>query len=368
MKIALINNLYKPYQKGGAERIAEIMSNELTSLGHEIFIISTCPQIRNKDEEKNVYYLPSGYSNLNKHSYFYRLIWQITNLVNYQKFRAVSKILRVEKPDLVISHNLMGLGLLTPLAINNSGAKHIHILHDIQLLHPAGLMYYGQENILKSPAAKIYQKLSHFFFSLSKNKIIISPSSWLLNLHQQYGLFTDCPSFVVNNPVIYNLLVKEVSKEKIFSFVGQLEKHKGVDLFISLAPFFPDYKFILIGDGSLMSEIKKLNIVNLEILGRQSSEKVSEIIAKSKAVIIPSRCYENSPTVIYEAYAVKTPVIAANLGGIPELINKFGGLLFEPDNKDDLQKAITRFISYSTELKNITPDSNYSQNILTKIS
>lgn len=367
MKIALINNLYKPYQKGGAERIAEIMSNELASLGHEIFIISTCPQIRNKDEEKNVYYLPSGYSNLNKHSYFYRLIWQITNLVNYQKFRAVSKILRIEKPDLVISHNLMGLGLLTPLAINNSGAKHIHILHDIQLLHPAGLMYYGQENILKSPAAKIYQKLSHFFFSLSKNKIIISPSNWLLNLHQQYGLFTDCPSFVVNNPVIYNLLVKEVSKEKIFSFVGQLEKHKGVDLFISLAPFFPDYKFILIGDGTMITAIKEQKAANLEILGRQNSIMVSEIIAKSAAVIVPSRCYENSPTVIYEAYAVNTPAIAARLGGTPELISKFGGLLFTPDNLESLKETTSKFISDGAKLKNNIPAPNYSQSILKKI-
>jgi glycosyltransferase involved in cell wall biosynthesis len=369
MKIVLINNLYKPYQKGGAERITEIMHNELTTLGHEVIIISTCPKTRNiTTEEKNVYYLKSSYSNLNKHSYLFRLSWQIINLINVKKYLAINKILKKEQPTLVISHNLMGLGLLTPLAIYNNRAKHIHVLHDIQLLHPAGLMYFGQENILKSPAAKIYQSLSRYFFSLSKNKIIISPSNWLLELHKQQGLFLDCPSFVINNPLSATKIELPVTKEKTFSFIGQLEYHKGVDLFLAMAPLFPDYKFILVGDGSLMASITEQKINNLEILGRQSNESVSNIIAKSAAVIIPSRCYENSPTVIYEAYAVKTPAIAADLGGTTELINKFGGLLFKPNSVENLQQAMIRLLKEGVELKNIIPAPNYSQSILDKIS
>lgn len=368
MKIALINNLYKPYQKGGAERIAEIMTSELTALGHEVFIISTSPKNKSVNEEKNVYYLPSGYSNLNQHSCIFRLAWQIINLINTKKYLAIKKILAVEKPDLVISHNLMGLGLLTPLAIKQSGAKHIHILHDIQLLHPAGLMYFNQENILNSLAAKIYQSLSRYFFSFSNNKIVISPSQWLLNLHQEHNLFKDCSSFVIANPLLLKTNNRAVTKENIFSFIGQLEHHKGVDLFMAMVLLFPDYKFILVGDGSKMSEIAQKKINNLEIIGRQSNEEVSNIIAKSAAIIVPSRCYENSPTVIYEAYTVATPAIAANLGGIPELIDKFGGLLFEPDNQEDLQQKIIQFIKEGVELKKIISAPNYAQNILDKLS
>jgi glycosyltransferase involved in cell wall biosynthesis len=158
-----------------------------------------------------------------------------------------------------------------------------------------------------------------------------------------------------------------VSKEKVFSFVGQLEYHKGVDLFIDLAPLFPDYKFKLIGTGSLMAEFTNKKINNLEILGYQTSENVSKIIASSAAVIIPSRCYENSPTVIYEAYAVKTPTIAANLGGIPELINKFGGLLFTPDNLESLKEAVNTLIKDGVKLKENIPDPNYSQTVIDKI-
>ncbi len=366
MKIILINNLFEPYQKGGAERIVEITAKELKDLGHEVTIISTYPKGQRKieQEQAGVYYLASSYRNLADHSALFRLQWQLLNLINFKKYREVATIFKNTKADLIITHNLMGLGLLIPLAIYKNKAKHLHVLHDIQLLHPAGLMYYGQENILTSLGAKVYQKITQFLFSLSKNKIIISPSKWLLDLHQQHGLFASDKNFVISNPILKTSLPTDSNKEKVFTFVGQLEKHKGVDLFISVATFFPNYTFKLIGDGSLLETIKRQKINNLEILGRKSSEQVLEIFKSSAAVIIPSRCYENSPTVIYEAYSVGTPTIAANLGGIPELITKFGGLLFTPDNLESLKETINSAISQEIVLKNIPPDISYSEKLI----
>ena len=47
-------------------------------------------------------------------------------------------------------------------------------------------------------------------------------------------------------------------------------------------------------------------------------------------VVVPSLWYENSPNVILEAFAHRTPVIASNLGALPELvIDEKNGLLFE---------------------------------------
>lgn len=366
MKIIQLNNLYKPYQKGGAERIVEIIDTELNETRHVAKVISTRPSaVKEGEEISGDYYLPSSYSDLNKRSPLFKIGWHIANLFNYKKYQTILNILKEEKPDLVISHNLMGLGLLAPLAISQSGAKHIHIIHDIQLLHPSGLMYYGQESLIESYAARLYQAVARLLFSFSKNKIIISPSNWLLQLHKSHGLFKDDKSFVVSNPV---LVPKEVNKEKqkAFCFIGQLEKHKGVDLFIEAAKAFPDHKFTVIGDGSLSEIIKQEKIDNLEILGRQDSDKVSEILSSSLAVIVPSRCYENSPTVIYEAYAVNTPAIAANLGGIPELIERFGGLLFKPDSAQELIGTIGLFLVEGAPLKETPAQKNYSETILEK--
>lgn len=366
MKIGLINNLYKPYQKGGAERVVELLNNQLIDLGHSVFIISTRPKLKKDNEEINTYYLDSNYSELNQLSYLKRLLWQIYNLVNLKKYWQISKIFKKEKPDLVISHNLMGLGLLTPLAVKKSQARQIQVLHDIQLLHPSGLMYWGQERMIDSPLAKIYQHLIKLLFNLNNNLSIVSPSKWLLDLHSSHNLFKNNQKTIIPNPLPEASLITNRTKDsKDFIFIGQLEYHKGLDLFIKAATRFTDYNFLIIGDGSLKDKITES--ANLKILGRKTSEEVSELLNNSLAVIIPSRCYENSPTVIYEAAIAGTPVIAANLGGIPELTQRFGGLLFEPDNLDSLVMAITEFLEKGIEMKPLLPQENYAKIILNKL-
>jgi len=358
MKIGLINNLYKPYQKGGAERIVEILSNQLTDLGHSVFIVSTKPKTTKNNEESDVYYLSSSYSKLSQFSFTKSLLWQLTNLINIKKYRALTKIFRTEQPELVITNNLMGLGLLTPLAIKQAKAKHIHILHDIQLLHPSGLMYFDHENLINSLPAKIYQQIVKLLLG---KFIVVSPSKWLLNLHQTQGLFKNDQTKVIANPLVEKQNLTNKLPNKNFIFVGQLEEHKGLDLFVGAAARFLDYTFLVVGSGTL--EIKATP--NLKILGQKTSEEVSELLNNSLAAIIPSRCYENSPTVIYEAAAVKTPVIAANLGGIPELIEKFGGLLFEPGNLDSLVMTIEQFIEKGVTLKSQPAAKNYATEIIT---
>lgn len=362
MKIGLINNLYKPYQKGGAERIVEILNDQLQELGHTVFVITTQPGLKKDNEEKNTYYLPSSYSKLNEFSFARRLLWQIKNLVDIKKYHELRKIFGIEKPDLVITNNLMGLGLLTPLAIKKGGARHIHILHDIQLLHPSGLMYFGQEKIISSLFAKIYQAKVRFLFDRgNKGLAVVSPSNWLLSLHGSHNLFKDNKSQVIPNPFLKPEKIFPKNENRNFIFIGQLEKHKGLDLFVAAANRFTDYNFLVVGSGSF--EVKETS--NLKILGRKNSEEVSRLLSDSLAAIIPSRCYENSPTVIYEAASVNTPVIAANIGGIPELIERFGGLLFEPDNLDSLVMTIQQFLEHGAKL-NPQPEAknNYAQEIL----
>lgn len=362
MKIGLINNLYKPYQKGGAERIVEILNGQLQESDHTVFVITTQPKLKKDNEEKNTYYLSSNYSELNRFSFTRRLLWQIGNLVNIKKYHEIKEILRIEKPDLVITNNLMGLGLLTPLAIKKNGARHIHILHDIQLLHPSGLMYFGQEKMISSFFAKIYQAKTRFLFDCgNKGMIIVSPSNWLLDLHKSHGLFKNNRSQVIPNPFLKPEKILVKNENRNFIFIGQLEKHKGLDLFVAAANRFTDYNFLVVGSGSF--EIKETG--NLKILGRKTSDEVSQLLSDSLAAIIPSRCYENSPTVIYEAASVNTPVIAANIGGIPELIARFGGLLFEPDNLDSLVMTIEQFLEHGAKL-NPQPETknDYAQEIL----
>ena len=62
-------------------------------------------------------------------------------------------------------------------------------------------------------------------------------------------------------------------------------------------------------------------------------------MSESDYLIIPSLCYENAPMTIYEAHSAGLPVLAASIGGIPEIINK-NDKLFKAGDISDLKKYI----------------------------
>lgn len=365
MKILLLNNLFIPYQRGGAERIVELSAQEFKDAGHSVKIVCTYPKhARKKDTEReDVFYLPSNYYHLSEKSFVYRFFWQIINLFNFTQARRLQKILKQEKPDLIIAHNLMGLGGFIPKIIKKQGSKLILTLHDIQWLHPSGLLYFGEEKIIDILPAKIYQFLGKCLLkSGPQNTQIIAPSAWLLNLYQKRGFFKNQICTVIPNPLAINKNITQ-SRQKQFLFIGQAGHHKGLDLFLKAAASFPAYTFAVIGE-----HLEKSLSNNVKFLGRLSSLEVNTELAQSLALIVPSRCYENSPTVIYEAQQTETPVIAAALGGIPELIDRWGGLLFEPDNLNSLIETLNYFIKEGAPLKTPPLPPPYGEQVLNLVN
>jgi len=353
MKIAIINNLYKPYHKGGAERVCESLIKDLENAGHSCFVISTKPKDKTEiNNEPLTYYLPSEYYNLSNKSLPYRLLWQIANLFNFNQGQKLKNILLSEKPDLVITNNLMGIGLQTFRIIKKLGIKQQHILHDVQLFYPSGLIIFGQEKKANSLLAKTYQAIVKHI--IGSPDTVISPSQWLLREHLKRGYFKNSLKKVQPNPVKIEKaeIEKKENKEMIdFLFVGQLEKHKGIIFLINTFKQIDrdDIKLKIIGSGTLEKEIKELinNDNRFEFLSRKESSELAKELQKSDCLIVPSLCYENSPTIIYEAKNFGLPIIASDLGGIPELINRPQERLFKPGDKADLMIKIEEFTKKS---------------------
>ncbi len=341
MKICLLNNLYKPFSRGGAETVVEMMINDFRKENQEVFLITTKPKKAETPTKTDLktYYLNSSYYNLNKINTFFRFGWHIANILNWKRSKKIKKILIAEKPNLIITHNLLGLGFRIPKIIKKLGIEHHHFLHDIQLLHPSGLMFHGKEKVINSIPSKIYQTLNRKSFS-SVNKVI-SPSNWLLTEHRKRNFFPDSIKEIrpFNWP-IKSSNQKSLNKfpKKTFLFVGQIEKHKGIFLLINAFKKLtdPNVKLIIIGDGKELERAKKeANDTNIEFMGRRKYEEIEKIMQQSYCLIVPSLCYENSPTIIYGAQSYNLPVIAADIGGIPEIIGE-NDKLFEPNNEEDL--------------------------------
>ena len=142
-----------------------------------------------------------------------------------------------------------------------------------------------------------------------------------------------------------------------FGYVGPLARHKGahlpVEAFASLgldSQASLTYRGPVAGArasdsyGALVSErIAETKGANHE--GPFPNETVGEIMERLDVLIVPSTWYENTPTVIYEALASGTPVIATGHGGMRELVDAYrGGWLFPRGDVSALASLMKRLI------------------------
>lgn len=130
-----------------------------------------------------------------------------------------------------------------------------------------------------------------------------------------------------------------------FTYIGRLAAEKRPDLFIHAAKLISerigDAQFLLVGSGKMQSYLRELaSDLNLDSRIRFLGlvHDVNQVLATTTCLIVPSDT-EGTPRVIIEALASGTPVVATNVGGIPQLVDSTVGALVEPNNAHSLAHA-----------------------------
>ncbi len=364
MKIGVFSNYYPPTERGGAELVAQRVADELSRRGHQVFVLSTmpfsgwrslCPFLVENYIERVYRFFPLNLyhvSNAHKYPFFFRLLWHVIDLAGPIPRTLVRRLMAQEEPDIILTHNLKGLGVRASRFVQETGVKNIHTLHDVQLSIPSGLLTYGQEKgwLNEGWARRWYERLAKS--SIGSPDFIISPSQFLADFYHRRGFFKGIPLQIIPNPSpkrLDKLIASPMLSNPVrFFFVGQLEPHKGLLLLMeAIKPLEIPFELHIAGDGSLADQVFERAQQDPRIFfhGFISLEHIEKIMARSDAVVLPSLCYENSPTVIYESFQIGVPVIAARIGGIPERIRDGeNGLLFEPGNKEALTLVLRKFI------------------------
>ncbi len=359
MKIALLTNLYPPFVRGGAEYLAHEMVLELRRQGHQVTVITTVPwksvkSFRPKLHEEGGVQVYRFFP-LNLYHYLYaarvpypvRFLWQLWNLWNVPAARVVERLLRSTQPDLVISSNLMGLSFLIPRAVKRLGLTQIHILHDVQLLHPSGLFLWGKDKL--SLPMRLYQQCTKRLFA--PVAVAVSPSEWLLERHSARGFFAHSKTAVLPNPVPLaqnQPHTKTTNKPLKLLYDGQLEVHKGVFWLIEALKTLPrqDFELHLVarGDKARLQQTRALmgNDSRFKLHWLVTQAEIDEHYTSAHLTIVPSLCYENSPGSIAKSFLAGTPVLAVRVGGIPELIREGEtGWLYTPADRQEFVQKLT---------------------------
>lgn len=143
-------------------------------------------------------------------------------------------------------------------------------------------------------------------------------------------------------------------KENYYCFIGRLSHEKGAKTLIEAANQLP-YKLLIIGGGPLMNELKSVAHTNIEFVGFKQWDDIKQLVGKARFSVIPSEWYENNPLSVIEAQCLGTPVLGANIGGIPELTD----YTFSSGNIADLKTKIEKMWNSEFDYQQIASDAQH---------
>ena len=140
--------------------------------------------------------------------------------------------------------------------------------------------------------------------------------------------------FIIPNGVVISRF-NDVKKFEKFTFisVGRLEYQKNhqaiIEITKNLIGIGLQFELIIVGEGVLRNElqdlINKLDLIDFVKLYGQSND-VSSLLRKSHCFLMPS-LWEGMPISILEAGMAKLPIIATEVGSIPEILSKDCGIV-----------------------------------------
>jgi glycosyltransferase involved in cell wall biosynthesis len=126
-------------------------------------------------------------------------------------------------------------------------------------------------------------------------------------------------------------------------FVGGLAREKGTYEILELAKRFPDADFVLVGCASRDLLLPGELPANFITLGERTREETLWQLSAAHIFLFPSYS-EGFPNAVLEAMAVGLPIIASNVGAIPDMIAEGGGLLVAPGDLIGLSAAVEKLI------------------------
>ena len=383
MKILMINKFL--YPNGGSETYIFKLGEYLVSQGHEVQYFGMEHEGRIVGNRVNAYTSDMDFHGGSKLA---KLTYPIKTIYSTEARKKIRLVLDDFQPDVCHLNNFTYQ--LTPSMIleiqkwrkqTGHPCKIVFTAHDYNLVCPNHMLNNAHQNCEKC--------LGGHFLNCVKGKCIHGSTAksaigtleayfWKLNGAYKYIDTMICcseflkskmdsnPLFKTKTVAMHNFVEraewKNVEKKDYVFYFGRFSEEKGIGTLIEVCKELPDVQFIFAGTGPLEDKIN--GIPNIKNLGFQKGDALETLIREARFSIYPSEWYENCPFSVMESQMYGTPVLGANIGGIPELTQEGQtGELFESGNKEDLKNKILamwqgqkKTATYSQNCKNISFD------------
>lgn len=155
----------------------------------------------------------------------------------------------------------------------------------------------------------------------------------------------------------FRVMTKLEDRDLIVGYIGRLVKAKGITEFVDAIPLIAKKKhmsFLIGGNGACLAEVKKASErmsaeegISVMVPGWIAEEELPIFLNALRLLILPTHHIEGLPTIVLEAMACGTPVLATPVGAIPDVItNEVTGFLLESTAPERIAQRITTILNY----------------------
>lgn len=284
--------------------------------------------------------------------------------------RQVKQLIAEHQPDVVHCHNLFPA--LSPAVLRSASATGSAVVQTLQnyrlLCLPATFLRDGRTCELclgRTPwrgvvhgcyrrsirgSAVLATSISwhRAIGSFDRVRLFLAASDFVRAKHVQAGFPADR---IVVKPNFARATEPRQGPGDYFIYAGRLSAEKDVATLIRAAKR-AGVRLVIAGSGPDEAELRRSATENVTLAGHVTPERVGDLLRGARALVLPALSYEGAPVSIVEAYAAGVPVIANEIGAVPEFVKPGeSGLLVPPRDTDALVAALACLVSDEESLR-----------------